>query len=229
TLELGGNAAAVVCADADLEWAVPRIVAGAFGYAGQVCISVQRILIHKSIMAKTVRALVAETKKNARTGDPRKKGVMVGPMITSAALKKTSDMIKEAVTGGAKVLVGGGRRGPCYKPTLLSNVKKSMSVVCTEAFAPLAVIQPFSTFRQAMKIVNDSDYGLQIGVFTKDISNAFDAFEEADVGGVIVNDFPTFRVDNMPYGGVKLSGFGREGVKYAIEEMTEIKVMVIKR
>ncbi|MGK7346238.1 MAG: aldehyde dehydrogenase family protein [Candidatus Nitrospinota bacterium M3_3B_026] len=228
TLELGGNAAAVVCDDADLKWAIPRIAAGAFGYAGQVCISVQRILIQRGIYGKAVRALAAHTRSSVKAGNPKKRGVTVGPMIDGAALKKTEEWIREAVDGGAKILAGGRRRGKVYEPTLLSNVKKTMRIVCQEAFAPVAVVQPFGTVRQAMRMVNDSAYGLQMGIFTRGMDNAFYAFEEAEVGGVIVNDFPTFRVDNMPYGGVKLSGFGREGVRYAIEEMTEPKVMVIK-
>jgi glyceraldehyde-3-phosphate dehydrogenase (NADP+) len=149
-------------------------------------------------------------------------------MIDRGGLDKTAEWVREAVAGGAKILIGGRRRGPCYEPTLLADVKKTMKVVCQEAFAPVAVVAPFTSFRQAVDMVNDSVYGLQAGVFTKDIGKAFEAFDKLDVGGVIVNDFPTFRVDNMPYGGVKLSGFGREGVKYAIEEMTERKVMVIR-
>lgn len=153
---------------------------------------------------------------------------MVGPMIDESALDKAAGWVKEAVRDGAKILIGGKRRGRCYEPTLLANATRTMKVVCEEAFAPVAVVTPFSTFRQVMEMVNDSVYGLQAGVFTKDIGRAFEAFEKLDVGGVMINDFPTFRVDNMPYGGVKQSGFGREGVKCAIEEMTERKVMVIK-
>jgi len=228
TLELGGNAAVVVMDDADISWAVPRIVAGAYGYAGQVCISVQRVLIHKKVYDKTVRALIAEIKKSAKVGDPKRPDVMVGPMIDKAALDKTAAWVKEAAGQGAKILTGGKKRGACYEPTLLSNVTRDMKVVCQEAFAPVAVVQPFNSFKQAMEMVNDSDFGLQMGIFTSNLKNAFSAFEQAEVGGVIVNDFPTFRVDNMPYGGVKASGFGREGVKYAMEEMTERKVMVVR-
>ncbi|MBI4666240.1 MAG: aldehyde dehydrogenase family protein [Nitrospinae bacterium] len=228
TLELGGNAAAVICADADLKWAIPRIVAGAFGYAGQTCISVQRILIEGSIYEKALRALVKETKEKAKTGDPLKPEVMTGPMIDETAMAKTVALVRQAVKGGAKVLTGGKKQGACYMPTLLADVRDDMGVVCQEAFAPLAVIQKFTTFSQAVNMVNNSPYGLQAGIFTSDMGKAFTAFEKLEVGGVIVNDFPNFRVDNMPYGGVKLSGFGREGVKYAIEEMTERKVLVIK-
>ncbi len=229
TLELGGNAAVVVHSDADLKWAVPRIVAGAYGYAGQTCISVQRILIHKSIYDKTVKALVKEIKTNARTGAPASDKVMAGPMIDKASLDKIGEWVREACDDGAKILVGGKKKGRGYMPTLLSNVKRNMRVVCSEVFAPVATVQSYGTFDQAMRMINDSDFGLQAGVFTNDINLAFQAFEQADVGGVIINDFPTFRVDNMPYGGVKDSGLGREGVKYAIEEMTEMKVMVIKK
>jgi glyceraldehyde-3-phosphate dehydrogenase (NADP+) len=228
TLELGGNAAAIVCADADLGWAVPRIVAGAYGYAGQVCISVQRILVEKKIYDKAVRLLLNEIKKSAKVGDPMRDDVMVGPMIDAVALDKTAAWMKEAVRDGAQILVGGKRRGRCYEPTLVANVTRTMKIVCEEAFAPVAVVTPFSTYRQALDMVNDSVYGLQAGVFTKDIGRAFEAFDKLDVGGVMINDFPTFRADNMPYGGMKMSGFGREGVRCAIEEMTERKVMVIK-
>jgi len=227
TLELGGNAAAVVHSDADLAWAAPRIVAGAFGYAGQTCISVQRILIHRPVYDKVVRSLVREIKK-VKTGDPRRKDTTAGPMIDKGALKNAHAMVREAVAGGAKILAGGRKKGNCYLPTLLANVNRRMRAVCEEAFAPIATVQSYTTFDQAINMVNDSVYGLQVGVFTRDLSNAFNAFDKADVGGVIVNDFPTFRVDNMPYGGVKMSGLGREGVKYAIEEMTELKVMVIR-
>lgn len=228
TLELGGNASAVVCADADLGWAVPRIVAGAYGYAGQTCISVQRVLVEKKIYDRAVRAILGEIKKIARLGDPMRDDVMVGPMIDAPALEKTASWVKEAVRDGARILIGGKRRGRCYEPTLISNVTRKMKVVCEEAFAPVAVVEQFSTYRQAIEMVNGSAYGLQAGVFTKDIGKAFEAFDKLDVGGVMINDFPTFRMDNMPYGGVKMSGFGREGVRCAIEEMTERKVMVIK-
>jgi glyceraldehyde-3-phosphate dehydrogenase (NADP+) len=229
TLELGGNAAAVVMADANLKWAVPRIVAGSFAYSGQTCISVQRILIQKRIYDKTVRALVAEIKKNVKVGDPRRSDVMVGPMINISSLEQTQDWVQQAVEGGAKVLIGGNRKRRCFSPTLLSNVKNSMNVVCKEVFAPVSTVQSFSTFDQAMNMVNNSDFGLQMGIFTNSHEYAWRAFDMADVGGVVINDFPTFRVDNMPYGGVKMSGLGREGVKYAMDEMTEIKVMVMKK
>lgn len=228
TLELGGNAAAIVCADADLGWAVPRIVAGAYGYAGQTCISVQRIFVEKKIYDKTVRALLSEIKRSAKVGNPMREDVMVGPMIDAATLDKTAGLVKDAVRDGAQILIGGKRRGGCYEPTLIANANRAMKIVCEEAFAPVAVVTPFSTYRQAVEMANDSAYGLQAGVFTRDIGRAFEAFEKLDVGGVMINDFPTFRVDNMPYGGLKMSGFGREGVKFAIEEMTERKVMVIK-
>ena len=229
TLELGGNAAAVIHSGADLDWAVRRTALGAFGYAGQSCISVQRVLVHKPVYAKVVRLLAREINANVKAGDPRRHDVTVGPMIDRAALDKTHEWVKEAVAGGARVLTGGRRRGPCYLPTLLANVDRRMKVVCQEVFAPVATIQSYDTFGQALRMVNDSAYGLQMGVFTGDLAHAFEAFERCEVGGVIVNDFPTFRVDNMPYGGVKRSGFGREGVRYAMEEMTELRVMVIRR
>lgn len=229
TLELGGNAAAVVAEDADLDWAVPRIVAGAFAYAGQVCISVQRILIHESRYGECVEKLVAHTKEKAIYGDPSEPDVMVGPMINKGALDKTVEWVKEAKSQGAKILIGGKSDGPFFEPTIISDVTPDMNVCAEEVFAPVAVVQPYKDFDEAIKMVNDSKFGLQMGIFTNRMDYAFQAFEEAEVGGVIVNDFPTFRVDNMPYGGIKQSGFGREGIKYAIDEMTEIKVMVARR
>ncbi|MDH5510065.1 MAG: aldehyde dehydrogenase family protein [Nitrospinota bacterium] len=228
TLELGGNAASVIHSDADLDWAVARSAKGAYVYAGQTCICVQRILIHKPVYSKVVKALINEIKEKIRTGDPRRKDVLAGPMINDAALAQTKEWVAQAVAGGARILAGGKAQGPCFQPTLLENVKRDMNVVCREVFAPVAVVQSYSDFDEALDMVNDSEYGLQVGVFTSGLKEAFSAFEKARVGGVIINDFPTFRVDNMPYGGVKLSGFGREGVRWAIEEMTEIKVMVIK-
>jgi glyceraldehyde-3-phosphate dehydrogenase (NADP+) len=228
-LELGGNAAAVVCHDADLEWAVPRIAGGAFAYAGQVCISVQRILVHESCYKEFVQKLASYTEEKIKTGDPTDRSVLVGPMISKAALDRTMVWVTEAVADGAAILIGGKADGPCFAPTILSNVTPSMKVCCEEVFAPVAVVVPFATIEEAIAMVNDSAYGLQAGIFTHSVTTAFAAFEDLEVGGVIVNDFPTFRVDNMPYGGVKQSGFGREGIKYAIEEMTEIKVMVVKR
>lgn len=228
TLELGGNAASVIHSDADLDWAVARSVKGAYVYAGQTCICVQRILVHKPVYARVVKALVKEINENIKTGDPRKKDVLAGPMINEGALAQTREWVAQAVAGGARILAGGEAQGPCFQPTLLENVKRDMNVVCREVFAPVAVVQSYGDFDEALDMVNDSEYGLQVGVFTAGLKEAFRAFEKARVGGVIINDFPTFRVDNMPYGGVKLSGFGREGVRWAIEEMTETKLMVIK-
>jgi len=228
TLELGGNAASVIHSDADLDWAVARSARGAFLYAGQTCICVQRILIHKPVYSRVVKALVKEIRENIKTGDPRRRDVLAGPMINEASLTQTREWVAQAVAGGARILTGGKAQGPCFQPTLMENVKREMNVVCREVFAPVAVVQSYRDFDEALDMVNDSEYGLQVGVFTSGLKEAFSAFEKAMVGGVIINDFPTFRVDNMPYGGVKLSGFGREGVRWAIEEMTETKVMVIR-
>jgi glyceraldehyde-3-phosphate dehydrogenase (NADP+) len=228
TLELGGNAASVIHSGADLKWAVARSVLGAYGYAGQTCISVQRILIHKPIYTQVVKALTKEIKDNVKAGDPRRRDVMVGPMINREAVERTEEWVRQAVEGGAKVLVGGKTAGAVYPPTLLEGVDRGMDVVCKEVFAPVAVVQSYRDFDEALEMVNDSDFGLQVGVFTSGLKEAFEAFAKARVGGVIINDFPTFRVDNMPYGGVKLSGLGREGVRWAIEEMTDTKVMVIR-
>ena len=229
TLELGGNAAVVVAEDADLDWAIPRIVTGSFAYAGQVCISVQRIIIHESRYKECVQKLVTHTEAKALYGDPSRPEVMVGPMINKKALDQTVAWVKEAESEGAKILIGGESDGPFFKPTIISDVAPDMKVCAEEVFAPVAVVQPYKDFDEALQMVNGSKFGLQVGIFTNRIDYAFRAFEEAEVGGVIVDDFPTFRVDNMPYGGVKQSGFGREGIKYAIEEMTEIKVMVARR
>jgi len=226
-LELGGNAAAVVHHDADLEEAVSRCVLGAFTYAGQVCISVQRILIHERVYDEFRTRFVREV-ESLKVGDPMEEATDVGPMIDEGNVERLSRWIAEAEEAGARVLAGNRFSGALFHPTVLENVPGDCRINCREAFGPVALLIKYSGFKEAMKIVNDSPYGLQAGVFTRDIHNAFYAFENLDVGGVIINDVPSTRVDNMPYGGVKDSGFGREGVKYAMEDMTEWKVMVMK-
>lgn len=228
TLELGGNAAAIVEPDSDLEAVVPRLVLGAFAYAGQVCISVQRIYVQEEIFDSFVQKFSDEMVKNARFGDPFDEKVMVGPLIDLAAAKRAESWIREALQAGAEVLIGGTRKKNMLEPTLITKTNPDMKVVCEEVFAPIVVVEPYRKFSDAIKMVNNSYYGLQAGVFTNDFSKIQQAFNQLDVGGVVVNDYPTFRIDPMPYGGIKDSGFGREGIRYAIEEMTELKLLAIK-
>ena len=226
-LELGGNAAVIVMADADLEKAIPRIVLGGYAYAGQVCISVQRIYVHERIRAKFLDAYLPCVQA-LRTGDPLDQATDMGPVIDDAAADRIEQGICEAVRAGGKLLLGGERQGRLIQPTVLADVPESCSVVCDEAFAPLTVVQRFSDTAEALGAVNRSRFGLQAGVFTSSLNTAFRAFDELEVGGVIVNDSPMFRVDSMPYGGVKDSGFGREGIASAMLEMTEPRLMVVE-
>jgi len=225
-LELGGNAAAVVEPDADMDFALKRCILGGYAYAGQICISVQRIFIQEKVFDDFVNDFVKGVKKLI-VGDPLLEETDVGPMIDEPSANQTDNWVREAIAQGAKCLTGGNRNGALYEPTVMVNVPRDAKVSCQEAFAPIVVLDSYKTFEEALEKVNDSIFGLQAGVFTKDIEKAFRAFNEIEVGGLIINDVPTFRVDHMPYGGVKASGFGREGVKYALEEMTELKIMVI--
>lgn len=225
-LELGGNAAAIVHEDANVGYAAKRIAFGGFTNAGQNCISVQRVLIHRPIYNETVETLLDEI--NAlQVGDPRLEETDVGPMITERAAMQAEAWVEEALRQGARKLLGNGRQGALLHPTVLSDVNREMKVSCQEVFAPVITLQPYDTFEEAIALANSTDYGLQGGVFTRDLGRIMQAYEEIEVGGLQVNDVSTFRVDHMPYGGVKASGMGREGVKYAIEEMTEPKLMVI--
>lgn len=228
TLELGGNAAAVVEPDSHLDEIIPRLVLGAFAYAGQICISVQRIYVQEEIFDAFVQKFVDETVKSALYGDPMDEKTMVGPMIDLEAAKRAESWIREAEKKGARVLVGGKRKKNMLEPTVLTHTRPDMKVVCEEIFAPVVVVEPYKQFSDALKMVNNSYYGLQAGIFTNDLRKIEEAYVKLEVGGVIVNDYPTFRIDPMPYGGTKDSGMGREGLKYAIEEMTEIKLLVIK-
>ena len=229
-LELGGNAAVVVEPDCAWQAAIPKIASAAYSYAGQSCISVQRILVHKDIHAAFREALVACTNEKIPAGDPSDRSTIVGPMINAGAREKILGWIKEAEGCGARLLTPLHVEGrSLLGPVLLENVPADCSVLCEEAFAPLAVLQSYDSFPQALAMVNDSAFGLQAGVFTGDIRKALLAFEELEVGGVLIGQVPTFRVENMPYGGVKESGFGREGVRYAMEEMTEPRCLVINR
>jgi glyceraldehyde-3-phosphate dehydrogenase (NADP+) len=229
TLELGGNAALIVHEDADLDLAVASSANGAFGYAGQSCISVQRILVHERLYDRFRDALIDYTRKNIRCGDPRDRGVLVGPMIDSAAIERTRRTIVEAVRAGAKVLIGNEVvAGRCLTPTIVENADLKSQICNSEIFAPVATLHPYKDFDEAIAIANDTPYGLQAGVFTRDLRLAWRAFESLEVGGVLINQAPTFRVETMPYGGVKQSGIGREGIRYAMEEMTEPRVMVMR-
>ena len=229
TLELGGNAACIVDADqaSKLDKVVERIIFGAFYQSGQSCISVQRIYVHESIYDELKRKLVAATKK-LKSGDPKKKDTFIGPMIDEAAATRLHDWIEEARKAGAKLLCGGKRSGAMLEATLMEGVPDNAKVNRLEVFGPFALLAPFKKFDDVVAMVNDSDYGLQAGIFTDSLNHAMRAWNELDQGGVIVNDIPSFRVDNMPYGGAKYSGIGREGVKYAIDDMSELRLMVIR-
>ena len=226
TLELGGNAGAIVHEDADLDWAASRLALGGFLQAGQVCIAVQRVLVHKPVYARFKKKFLAAV-EGLRVGDPMHPKTIVGPCISQDEAKRIVEWIREAQEGGARVLCGGARRrGSVVRPTVLENVNKKMKVQCAEVFGPVVTLDVYTNFERALGAVNASRYGLQAALFTHDNRRIERAFRELEVGGVIVNDFPTFRVDNFPYGGVKDSGLGREGVRYTMEEITEPRVLV---
>ena len=225
-LELGGNAGVIVDKTADLDWAVRRLLVGAFTYAGQVCISVQRMFVHEDIWDDLMGRFVEGAKK-IKMGDPLDPETELGPMVDGAAAERTQRWVDEAVAMGGKVLLGGKADGNFFPPTILADVPKTAQACSNEAFAPLVVAFPFRDFGAAIEQVNDSMFGLQTGVLTNDLANAWRAFNELEVGGVIINDVPAYRIDHMPYGGVKDSGLGREGLRWAIEDMTEIRIMVL--
>ena len=225
-LELGGNAGVIVHSDADLAYAADRCVVGGFSYAGQTCISVQRILVERSAFAKFTDFLLEGVKK-LKTGDPLDESSDLGPLIRESDAIRASDWIQEAIRGGARLLCGGERRGPVLEPTVLTGTRPEMKVNCQEIFAPVVTVEPYDDFNQALRQINNSPYGLQAGIFTRDAKLIFTAYEELEVGGLIAGDVPAFRIDHMPYGGVKDSGLGREGLRYAIEEMTEPKLLVM--
>lgn len=226
-LELGGNAAVIVDEDWDIDDAVKRIVIGAFYQSGQSCISVQRILIHERIYDRLKEKLVAATRE-LKAGDPKKEDTFIGPVISEKDAARLEKWVNDAVQRGGKVLCGGKRKGVLVDATLLEDVPDSEAVVCEEAFGPVAVLSRFSDFDAALAKVNESKFGLQAGVFTRDLYKAQRAWNELDVGGVVIGDVPSFRVDNMPYGGVKDSGLGREGVRWSIEDMTEVRLMILR-
>jgi len=227
-LELGGNAAVIVDADADVDYAAMRNSAGAYYYAGQSCISVQRMFVHRAVYDSYVDRFVHYVRA-IKIGDPLDEETSLGPLIDEAAAVRIEEWVKEAVDGGAKVLIGGHRDGAIFEPTLLENVDPSKRISCLEAFGPVATIDRFDSFQEAINRVNDSRYGLQAGVFTNNLAHTLLAHEELEVGQVIINDAPTYRIDHMPYGGVKDSGFGREGVRYTIEELTEPRLLALNR
>ncbi|MBA2725577.1 MAG: aldehyde dehydrogenase family protein [Actinobacteria bacterium] len=226
TLELGGNAGLIVHSDADLESAAQRTAFGGFYQAGQSCIAVQRVLVHESVSAAFSRLLADEVGK-LKTGDPMDDETEVGPLIDGDSLDRVASWVEEAVAGGAEILVGGKRRDPFYLPTVLTGTKRTMKVRCEEIFGPVITLDTYSDFGSAIAEVNDSKYGLQAGVFTNDLGRIMTAHRDLEVGGVIINDVSSFRADQMPYGGSKDSGFGREGLRYAMDEMTEPRIMVL--
>lgn len=228
TLELGGNAPAIIDESADIEDALKKLIVGTYIYAGQVCISTQRILVHEKIYEDFSKRLI-DAIDQINVGNPIEHGTLVGPVIDRGNLNRINDWVNEAVGQGAEVLAGGSITSEAhniYAPTLLSNTNTNMKVNCAEVFGPVAVIETFKDFDQAIALANDSDYGLQAGVFTNSLENFKIAHERLEVGGVIINNVPGFRIDSMPYGGIKGSGFGREGIKYAMAEMVEERLLV---
>jgi len=225
-LELGGNAAVIVERDADLEFASQRCATGGFSYSGQTCISVQRVFIQDAVYDRFVDLLLHRVRE-LPCGDPMDETTVVGPLINEQAAMRVEAWIHEAIAQGAILLTGGTRQGPTVTPTILANVRSDMNVSCQEVFGPVVTISRYHDFDEALNMVNDSAYGLQAGVFSQDINKIFQAYRELEVGTVLANEIPTFRADHMPYGGVKDSGVGREGVRYAMEDLTEPKLLVL--
>jgi len=225
-LELGGNAGVIVEADADLGHAAARCAAGGFAYAGQSCISVQRILVQRDVFSEFVGALVGKVKQ-LRVGAPLDEAADLCSMIDESAAQRAESWIREAVADGAEIAVGGERKGSVLQPTVLLHTSSEMKVNCEEVFAPVVTVRPYTSFDDALATLNDSPYGLQAGVFTTNLQKAWHAYETLEVGGVAINEISGYRVDHMPYGGVKASGLGREGVRYAIEEMTELRLLMV--
>jgi glyceraldehyde-3-phosphate dehydrogenase (NADP+) len=227
TLELGGNAAVILHDDwDDMDAAIERICTGGYAYSGQVCISIQRIYVHSRIYREFIERFLARV-ASLRKGDPLAEETDIGPMITEGEAKRVEEWVNEAVAGGAKVLAGGGRSGGYYEPTVIEGAKQGMKVVDEEIFGPVTVVSSYDDFEKALAMADDSRFGLQAGVYTRDLRLAMRAFRRLEVGGVVVGDVPTFRIDRMPYGGVKRSGSGREGLRYAIREMCEQRLLVI--
>jgi acyl-CoA reductase-like NAD-dependent aldehyde dehydrogenase len=227
-LELGSNSAAIVDRSANLETAIPKLSIGSFAYAGQICISVQRIFVSESIYQTFLDKFIAASSRIA-SGNPLDEKTDMGPMISEKDAIRVESWVDEAAGQGAKLVLGGARNGAFYEPTILTKTRSDMKVMKKEVFGPVVCVVPFREFNDAIEMVNDSDYGLQAGVFTKNIDNINAAIHKLKVGGVIINDAPTYRADHMPYGGVKMSGLGREGLKYAIEELTDIRMIAIQK
>jgi len=226
SLELGGNAGVIVCEDAELSSVAAKITIGGFAQAGQSCISVQRVYIHENAYEKMRNHLMEESQK-IKFGDPYNEDTVTGPMITEEEAKRAVEWVREAKSAGAKILTGGKRNGVVLEPTILEDAPDSTNVKCGEVFAPVITIEKYSSFEEAVRMVNDSKYGLQAGVFTYDMRKIMYAYDNIETGGVIINEASAYRMDAMPYGGVKDSGNTREGVRYAIKEMTEEKILVI--
>ncbi|MCG7639943.1 aldehyde dehydrogenase family protein [Alteromonas sp. MmMcT2-2] len=226
-LELGGNAACVVDEDADIEDAIDRVIVGAYYQSGQSCISVQRLLVHSKIYDE-FKSRYVEKVKALVSGDPSNEDTFIGPMISEGEAERLHGWVEEAKEKGATILCGGTRDGAMLEATVMENVPKDCDASAEEAFGPLSILVPFDDYDEALEEVNNSRYGLQAGVFTRDIYKAHKAWDVLDVGGVVIGDVPSWRMDNMPYGGVKDSGLGREGIRYAIEDMSETRLMVIR-
>ncbi len=227
-LELGGNAACIVDRDVDQDYAASRLMIGAFYQSGQSCIGVQRVLIHESIYNEFKTKLAAAATQ-LKAGDPLDEDTFLGPLISEKEAVRIEQWVSEAVQRGAKIVCGGRRHGAFYDATFVENVPHDAALSCKEAFGPVATLEPFASFERACRRVNESVFGLQAGVFTRNLDSAFYAFNELEVGGMVINDVPSFRVDSMPYGGVKESGLGREGIRFAIDDMTELRLMVLNR
>lgn len=227
-LELGGNAGVLIDKDANLDFAAQRTITGSFSYAGQVCISVQRAFVHRDVFDEFLDKLVTAAKQ-INYGDPLDESTDMGPMIDEKAVARIDSWVQQAVEEGATVHTGGQPDGRFYQPTVITGSKPESNVCAREAFAPIVNVFPFDDWSAGLAEINDSIFGLQAGVFTNSFSNALEAWDTLDVGGVIVNDIPTYRIDHMPYGGVKDSGLSREGLRYAIEDMTETRLMVVNR
>ena len=224
TLELGNNSGTIIEEDADIDQAVPRCVVSSFANSGQICISLQRLYLHEKIADQFTEKFLAATAR-LKVGNPLDRDCDVGPMISEEEAERAESWMKEAVAQGAKVLIGGKREGNMLWPTVMTDVKPDMKVMCQEAFAPQVSLVRHRSFQEALELLADSPYGLQAGIYTRDIKKAFQAIQRVDVGGMMVNDTSIFRVDQMPYGGNKMSGIGREGVRFAIEEMTNIRMV----
>jgi glyceraldehyde-3-phosphate dehydrogenase (NADP+) len=227
-LELGGNAACIIDAGADLTYAARRAAIGAFAHAGQVCIAVQRLLVHREIYESFQAIFLQTIEAEIFAGDPAREETVIGPLIDAKAAARVREWVQEARSAGAKLLAGNPGAGNLMPATVLTGVSREMKVWSQEIFGPVVVLAPFDDFAQALKMANDSDYGLQAGVFTPNLAHMWQAFETLEVGGVIINDAPVFRLDHMPYGGAKASGLGREGVRYAMEELTDLRLLALK-